>query len=114
MTAMAHAGVSRRCRLGAMSGSMVTLVMPRCKKKPRWPRYLRRNGSYVTLPRKSGKKAAIVAAGPIANFVLAIVIFSGVFYLHGRAILLPVVEGVAADSAAEAAGFQPEDRIVSI
>src|ERR1700757_4048373 len=36
------------------------------------------------------KRAAIVAAGPIANFVLAIAIFSGVFYLHGRAILLPV------------------------
>jgi regulator of sigma E protease len=60
------------------------------------------------------KRAAIVAAGPVANFGLAIAIFSGVFYLHGRAILLPVIESVAADSAAEAAGFQPEDRIVSI
>jgi regulator of sigma E protease len=46
--------------------------------------------------------------------VLAIAIFSGVFYVHGRAILLPVVESMAPDSAAEAAGFQPEDRIVSI
>jgi regulator of sigma E protease len=63
---------------------------------------------------KIWKRAAIVAAGPIANFVLAIAIFSGVFYLHGRAILLPVVDSVAADSAAAAAGFQPEDRAVSI
>jgi regulator of sigma E protease len=63
---------------------------------------------------KVWKKAAIVAAGPIANFVLAIAIFSGIIYLHGRAILLPVVESVAPDSAAEAAGFKPEDRIVSI
>jgi regulator of sigma E protease len=63
---------------------------------------------------KVWKRAAIVAAGPIANFVLAIAIFSGVFYLHGRAILIPVVESVAADSAAAAAGFQPDDRVVSI
>lgn len=63
---------------------------------------------------KTWKRAAIVAAGPAANFVLAIAIFSGVFYFHGCAILMPVVDSVAADSAAEAAGFLPEDRIVSI
>ena len=63
---------------------------------------------------KVWKRAAIVAAGPIANFVLAIAIFSGIFYVHGRSILLPVVDTVAADSAAEAAGFQPGDFIVSI
>jgi regulator of sigma E protease len=60
------------------------------------------------------KRAAIVAAGPIANFLLAIAIFSGIYYLHGRSILLPVVDSVTADSAAAAAGFQPGDRIVSI
>ncbi len=60
------------------------------------------------------KRAAIVAAGPLANFLLAIAIFSGIFYLHGRSILLPVVDSVVADSAAEAAGFQPGDLIVSI
>lgn len=63
---------------------------------------------------KVWKRAAIVAAGPIANFILAIVIFSGIFYVSGRAILLPVVDGVAAGSAAEAAGFMPGDLIVSI
>jgi regulator of sigma E protease len=60
------------------------------------------------------KRAAIVAAGPLANFLLAIVIFTGIFYVNGRAILLPMVDGVAAGSAAEAAGFQLGDRIVSI
>lgn len=60
------------------------------------------------------KRAAIVAAGPIANFILAIVIFTGVFYMNGRNVLLPVVDGVAAESAAEAAGFRPGDLIVSI
>jgi regulator of sigma E protease len=60
------------------------------------------------------KRAAIVAAGPIANFILAIVIFSGIFYLNGRNVLLPVVDGVAAESAAAAAGFRSGDLIVSI
>ena len=60
------------------------------------------------------KRAAIVAAGPIANFILAIVIFTGIFYMNGRAILLPTVDSVAADSAAEMAGFQPGDLIVAI
>jgi len=63
---------------------------------------------------KVWKRAAIVAAGPLANFLLAIVIFTGIFYVNGRAILLPMVDGIAAGSAAEAAGFQLGDRIVSI
>jgi len=63
---------------------------------------------------KVWKRAAIVAAGPLANFLLAIVIFTGIFYVNGRGILLPMVDGVAAGSAAEAAGFQQGDRIVSI
>lgn len=60
------------------------------------------------------KRAAIVAAGPIANFLLAIVIFTGIFYVNGRAILLPTVDSVATGSAAEVAGFQPGDLIVAI
>lgn len=66
------------------------------------------------LSQKVWKRAAIVAAGPIANFVLAIVIFASIFYVNGRPIVLPMVGSVAADSAAEAAGFQSGDRIVSI
>ncbi len=61
-----------------------------------------------------GKRAAIVAAGPIANFILAIVIFTGIFFVNGRGILLPLVDNVTAGSAAEAAGFQPGDLILSI
>jgi regulator of sigma E protease len=60
------------------------------------------------------KRAAIVAAGPLANFLLAIVIFTGIFYVSGRAMLLPIVDSISAGSAAEAAGFQLGDRIVSI
>ncbi len=63
---------------------------------------------------KIWKRAAIVAAGPIANFILAIVIFSGIFFVHGRAIVSPMIDSVATGSPAAAAGFRPGDLIVSI
>jgi len=63
---------------------------------------------------KVWKRAAIVAAGPIANFILAIVIFTGIFYVEGRGILEPRVDAVSAGSAAEGAGFKAGDLIVSI
>jgi regulator of sigma E protease len=63
---------------------------------------------------KVWKRAAIVAAGPIANFLLAIVIFTGIFYVSGRGMLAPLVDNVSAGSAAEAAGFEPGDLILSI
>lgn len=61
-----------------------------------------------------GQRAAIVAAGPIANFILAIVIFAGVFTLFGKPITSPRVETIVAGSAAEKAGFQPGDLVLSI
>jgi regulator of sigma E protease len=60
------------------------------------------------------KRIAVVAAGPAANFVLAILVFASVFVLIGRPQMLPVVGKVVAGSAAEEAGFKPGDRIVSI
>jgi regulator of sigma E protease len=59
-------------------------------------------------------RAAIVAAGPIANFLLAIAIFFLSFVLMGRPVLKPLVEVVEAGSAAEAAGFRAGDVFVSI
>ncbi|MFC5068799.1 RIP metalloprotease RseP [Flaviflagellibacter deserti] len=61
-----------------------------------------------------GKRAAIVAAGPIANFILAIVIFAMTFWLLGRPVTEARVDAVQPNSAAERAGFQPNDVIVSI
>jgi regulator of sigma E protease len=61
-----------------------------------------------------GARAAIVAAGPLANFLLAIVIFAAIFSLYGRQITEARVDAVIAGSAAEAAGFQTGDLIVSI
>lgn len=59
-------------------------------------------------------RAAIVAAGPIANFLLAIVIFAAVFMTNGRSVADAVVAEVQPGSAAEAAGFAPGDVIVEI
>ncbi len=60
------------------------------------------------------ERAAIVAAGPIANFLLAMVILTGIFYVEGRSILLPRVASVQPDSAAAKGGFAPGDVVVSI
>lgn len=69
----------------------------------------------VSFPHQNtAKRAAIVAAGPIANFLLAIAVFAGVTYLGGRQVLTPRVEAVQPGSAAERAGFRPDDVVVSI
>ncbi len=60
------------------------------------------------------QRAAIVAAGPAANFLLAIVLLGALFALAGSPRLLPVAASVQAGSAAEVAGIQPGDRILSV
>ena len=61
-----------------------------------------------------GARAVVVAAGPIANFVLAAVLFAGLFAVVGRPIAIPVVGEVVPSSAAARAGLQVGDRILSI
>ena len=65
---------------------------------------------HKSLPRR----AAVVAAGPVANFILAILIFAGVFMLHGKPATSARVDTVQAASAAERAGFKSGDVIRSI
>ena len=60
------------------------------------------------------KRAAIVVAGPVANFLLAIVIFAGVFMLYGKQTMSARVDSVQPDSAAAAAGFKAGDIVVAI
>ncbi|KZL21884.1 Metalloprotease MmpA [Pseudovibrio axinellae] len=60
------------------------------------------------------QRSAVVAAGPIANFILAIVIFAGMFAFLGKYETLPRVDQVSPDSAAQVAGLQPGDLIVAI
>jgi regulator of sigma E protease len=60
------------------------------------------------------QRAGIVAAGPIANFLLAIVIFTAIFTFFGERTTDARVDVVNPGSAAERAGFLSGDRIISI
>jgi regulator of sigma E protease len=61
-----------------------------------------------------GRRAAIVAAGPFANFILAIAIFAVIFALFGKQTTTARVDAVQPDSPAAAAGLQPGDIVVAI
>ncbi len=61
-----------------------------------------------------GARAAVVAAGPIANFILAIAIFAIIFMTIGRQTTTARVDAIQPGSAAQAAGFQPGDLVVGI
>ncbi len=58
-------------------------------------------------------RALIVAAGPFANFALAIAIFWGIIMAYGEYVVEPRIGAVSPDSAAEEAGFLAGDVIVA-
>lgn len=60
------------------------------------------------------QRALIVAAGPAANFLLAMVLFTILFSVVGERIAAPRVENVVAGSPAAAAGFRPGDLITAV
>src|SRR6201747_741779 len=64
--------------------------------------------------KKVGARAAIVAAGPVANFILAIVIFTCLFTFFGKPSTTARVDKVEAGSATAAAGFQAGDVVTAI
>jgi regulator of sigma E protease len=66
------------------------------------------------ISQKVGSRAAVVAAGPIANFILAIVIFAAIFALFGKQSTSARVDTVQPASAAAKAGFQTGDLVLSI
>jgi regulator of sigma E protease len=71
-----------------------------------------RRHSFVHQP--VARRAAIVVAGPLANFVLAIAIFAALFMVFGKPSTSPRVDAVQPGSAAEAAGFRPGDLVLAI
>ena len=71
-----------------------------------------RRHSFVHQP--VGRRAAIVVAGPLANFLLAIAIFAALFMVFGKPSTSPRVDAIQPGSAAEAAGFQPGDVVLTI
>jgi regulator of sigma E protease len=61
-----------------------------------------------------GKRIAIVAAGPVSNFVLAILLFAGIFTFAGIPQRLPEVGSVKDGSPAAEAGLKEGDRVLAI
>ncbi|HWA92887.1 MAG TPA: RIP metalloprotease RseP [Rhizomicrobium sp.] len=60
------------------------------------------------------QRALVVAAGPFANFLLAIVIFAATAMLIGHLVIPPVIGSVVKGSAAEQAGIRVGDLIRTI
>jgi regulator of sigma E protease len=63
-----------------------------------------------------GARASVVVAGPLANFLLAIIILAGVALIVGERTVTPSprVDEVVANSAAQRAGFESGDIVQSI
>ena len=59
------------------------------------------------------KRVTAIAAGPVANILLALVLFTGLYMTSGGKETTKV-EGISPNSPAQAMGLQPGDRIVSI
>lgn len=61
-----------------------------------------------------GKRMAVVAAGPLSNYVFAIIVLAFLFMLQGQPYSVPLVGGIQEQSVAAKAGMQIGDLIVSI
>ena len=60
------------------------------------------------------QRASVVVAGPVANFILAIVIFAVMFATFGRPVSEPLVVNVVPQGAAQVAGFEAGDVVTAM
>ncbi len=60
------------------------------------------------------QRAIIVAAGPVINFVFAILVFAGLYLAVGHPMTPPIIDGTAPGGPAAAAGLRAGDRITAI
>jgi regulator of sigma E protease len=102
--------MGRRWRVGILPfGGYVKFHDPEPFADPQIPA---KEGSFSG--QKVWRRAAIVLAGPLANFLLAIAIFTSYALCYGIGTRPPIISQIGPGSAAEAAGLQPGDLIVSI
>jgi regulator of sigma E protease len=60
------------------------------------------------------QRMLVVAAGPVFNFLLALIIYWGIFWAQGQQAILPEIGEVQPKSPAYEAGIKPGDKVVSI
>lgn len=77
-------------------------------------RYDARTQKALFVNKSVWQRMAVVVAGPMANFLFTFLVLYAVLLGYGRMTLEPVIGGVVEQSAAEEAGFQPQDRVVSV
>ena len=78
---------------------------PPCRKRKKQKTF-----HYKPLP----KKAAIVAAGPLFNFILSIAVFTFFIATRGLPSAEPLIGEIVADTPAQAAGLKAGDRILTV
>lgn len=76
------------------------------------PEGFTRDQSFMLRP--AWHRMLVVAAGPVFNFILAMLIYWGVFWSQGMLEVLPIVGEVRDDSPAMEAGLQQGDHVVAI
>ncbi len=60
------------------------------------------------------KRSAVVFAGPAINYIFAILLLTGLYFVHGKPVSPPTAAAIAAGGSADSNGFMPHDLIVSI
>ena len=60
------------------------------------------------------QRSSIVVAGPLANFIFSIVIFSFIFLIYGKSFSVPIINEILPNSAAEKYGLKENDTILSV
>lgn len=60
------------------------------------------------------QRMLVVAAGPVFNFLLAVLLYFLIFFFAGQQALLPVVGEIQENTPAAEAGLQPGDRIIAV
>ena len=61
--------------------------------------------------RPAWHRLLVVLAGPVANFVLALIIYCGIAWAQGQTYLLPEIGDVTPGTPAATAGILPGDRV---
>jgi regulator of sigma E protease len=61
-----------------------------------------------------GIRSAVVVAGPLSNFIFAILVYAGMFAIIGQPFTAPVVGDVVVGGAADLAGIRAGDRVVAV